>query len=314
MKTFDNLYNELQNGDNSEINNLLKQVQKESKKSNRISLVICLIIDAFILMGSSSIDAPTFMKAVIIYQTIFSMILSNLLVVVFTKAICGKSYKEYSKKYKSVVIDKLMNNFYDNSEYFPEKPMPQYIYDEGKYDEYYNRYHSEDYLEGQIDNTYSIQMGEVVTKKVERRDGKTHTTIKFHGLFAKIVMHKSMQGELKIMQDGKFALDNKLKMDSSEFEKYFDVKASDKIKGMQLLTADVMEELMEFENNTRMRFDIVIRNNELYLRFHSGSMFEPKNIKGGALNKEEIQKYFYMLNLTYNLSKRLISLVNETEM
>ena len=43
-------------------------------------------------------------------------------------------------------------------------------------------------------------------------------------------------------------------------------------------------------------------------------MFEPRNIKGDSLNKEEIQKYFYMLNFTYNLSKRLISLIEETEM
>ena len=314
MKTFDNLYNELQHGENSEMNDLLKKAQAESKKSNRISLMICLIIDAFIIFGGLSGEVPSFMKGMVIYQIIFSIIAVDILVITFTKLIFGKSYREYSKKYKSVIIDKLMSNFYDNAEYFPIKPVPEYIYTEPGYEEYYNRYYSDDYLEGEIDNKYSIQMGEITTKKVTRSNGRSHTVTKFSGLFAKVVMHKSMQGELRIMRDGRYALDNKLKMDSSEFEKYFDVKSSDNIKGMQLLTADVMEELMDFVNNTQMIFDIVIRNNYLYLRFHSGSMFEPRNIKGDSLNKEEIQKYFYMLNFTYNLSKRLISLIEETEM
>ena len=74
-----------------------------------------------------------------------------------------------------------------------------------------------------------------------------------------------------------------------------------------------MEELIEFENKTNMKFDIFIKDNELYLRFHSGEMFEAGNLKNGALDKETIQKYFYMLNFTYNLSKRLINLVDETQ-
>lgn len=161
-------------------------------------------------------------------------------------------------------------------------------------------------------------MAEVVTENVESyKDSNgntcTRTTKEFHGLFAKILMNKSIESELKIMQDGKLFFDNKLKMDSSKFEKYFDVKASNPIIGMQLLTADVMEELIEFENKTKMKFDIIIRNNELYLRFHSGEMFEVRNLKNSSLDKESIQKYFYMLNFTYNLSKRLINLVDETQ-
>lgn len=35
-----------------------------------------------------------------------------------------------------------------------------------------------------------------------------------------------------------------------EFEKYFDVKAANKILAMQILTADINGELVEFENKT----------------------------------------------------------------
>ena len=71
-------------------------------------------------------------------------------------------------------------------------------------------------------------------------------------------MHKSIMGDLRITQNGSLMFDKKLEMDSSEFEKYFDVQASNQIIGMQLLTTDVMEELVDFENKTKMKFDIII--------------------------------------------------------
>ena len=217
-----------------------------------------------------------------------------------------------------MVIDAI-DNFYDNLEYYPLKEMPERIYEKPNYNEYYNEYHSEDYFEGQIKNKYYIDMAEVFTEHVETHtdsEGNTHTTRTtiFHGLFAKVTSEKSITSELRIEQDkiGKYNK-NRLNMDSSEFEKYFDVITDNKIIAMQLLTADVMEEMIEFENKTNMKYDIVVKENEIYLRFHCGDMFEPQSVRKGIINKAQLEKYFYMLNFTYNLSNRLIELINETE-
>ena len=316
MKTFDEIYEELQSSGNSELNNAWQEAKKESEKAKKITIRICSIIDIsaiaiiLILLGKG-------LGAVILFPAIVPILIANLFVVIIVNIIFSKNRNGYNAKYKQIAINKLINNFYDNVEYFPQKPMPEYIYENLNY-EYYNIYSSEDYLEAQINNEYSIQMGEVLTQEEETytdSEGKTETrTItKFHGLFAKIVMNKSIIDELKIMKNGTMFLKDRLKMDSSEFEKYFDVKASDKIVGMRLLTADVMEELVQFENKTNMKFDIIIKQNELYLRFHSGEMFEAGNIKNGALDKNLIQKYFYMLNFTYNLSNKIINIVKDIQ-
>ena len=243
----------------------------------------------------------------------------NVIIFITVVVITGASKKRrlFNEKYKKIVINKIMNNFYNNLEYFPQKPMPEYIYKQLEY-EYYDIYKSDDYFEAQIDNRYSIQMAEILTQeektyKDSEGNTKTETITIFHGLFAKIVMDKSINSELRIMQNRTILKKDRLNMDSSEFEKYFDVKASNPIIGMQLLTADVMEELVQFENKTNMKFDVVIKEKELYLRFHSGSMFEAGNLKKGALDKESIQKYFYMLNFTYNLSNKFINVVNDTQ-
>ena len=128
-------------------------------------------------------------------------------------------------------------------------------------------------------------------------------------------MGKSINCELRIMQDGKLALEeNRLDMDSSEFERYFDVKASNQIIAMQILTADVMEELVKFEKETKMKYDIYIKNNELYLRFHGGSLdVNIGKIKDEVLDKKVLGRYFYMINFTYNLSTKLIETINNIE-
>ena len=322
MKTFDEIYEELQNGKNNELNIAWEEAKKESKKTTKIAGIICLIIDLFFLvliiknMTSNNMLGGIFRNSSSIFFVMYALVL-NIIVFVFTKVIFSKSNRKYTTMYKNIVINKLMSNFYNNLEYFPNKQMPEYIYEAAKYNEYYNRYYSEDYMEAVINNQYSIQMAEVKTQKEEsytdsqgRRQTRTITI--FRGLFSKILMHKSIKGELRIVRNGTLVFDKKrLEMDSSEFEKYFDVKSSDKILGMRLLTADVMQDLIEFQNNTNMKYDIYIKDNELYLRFHSGPMFEVGRLKDGAIDKETLRKYFYMLNFTYNLSNKLINLVND---
>ena len=317
MKTFDEIYEELQNADNEELKNAWEEARKESKRTRNISLIICTIIDIIAIMmfnGNKITSALPFA----ILPMIITVFVINMFVVLIVNLLFGKNKNKYNLKYKQIVINKIMSNFYDNLEYFPLKPMPEYIYKQGNYNEYYNIYLSEDYFEAQIDQKHSIQMAEVRTVKEETyrdSDGNTKTRriTKFHGLFGKIEMNKSINNQLKITQNGKVTRKNKLNMDSSEFEKYFDVQASNKIVGMQLLTSDVMEELIEFQNKTNMRYDIFINNNELYLRFHSGGMFEAGKLKKGTIDKEILRKYYYMLNFAYNLSNRIIKLIHETE-
>ncbi|MBQ3145920.1 MAG: DUF3137 domain-containing protein [Clostridia bacterium] len=313
MKQFEDLYNEINN--NEELNNAWKQAREEEQKIKKVTLPIHIVISLILLVVMIKSIGFNFMGMLPI---IIMIIFANLIIFVVSMFF-RKKQREYGNVFKNIIIKELINNFYNNVEYFPNKQIPSRIYDEPKYNEYYNRYHSDDYIEAKINNKYDISMAEVKTEKVETKrdkDGNTHTTTttKFHGIFAKIVIDKSIKSELKIEQNGKFVFSKKrLEMDSSEFEKYFDVSATNKIIGMQLLTVDIMEELIDFVNKTNMKYDIVINNNNIYLRFHSGTMFETGSLKKGAVDKDMMQKYFYMLNFTYNLADKIIKLINETE-
>lgn len=82
---------------------------------------------------------------------------------------------------------------------------------------------------------------------------------------------------------------------------------------MQLLTSDIMQELVDFRKKTNLNYDIVIKNNVIYLRFHCGYIFEPQAIRKGIADKKSIERYFNILNFIYELSKKLIKTIDETE-
>jgi len=322
MKTFDEIYNEKEKEDNEELKALWKELKKQEAKSKKIALIICGIVDFILLMlfGENIINLVVSIGLPVLLFVIVFVLIMNIIIfgVSSMTMISGKKQIQYNTKYKKMIIKKIISNFYDKLQYYPNKPMPEFIYEKLEYEEY-NRYESNDYFEAKIKNKYSIQMANVLTEQEEthrNEDGEIEkeTTIRFDGLFAKIIMEKSINSELSIMPNGELMdLEGKLNMDSSEFEKNFDVEASNSIIGMQLLTADVIEELLAFVNKTNIMYDVIIKDNILYLRFHCGEMFEPRNIKKGPLDRETLREYFYMLNFTYNLSNKLIKIVEETE-
>ncbi len=343
MKTFEEIYNDIQNNTTTEFNEAFNDHKAKKQKAKKISLTICLIGDLLFVIFAIIVisNLKGFGTLFFVMPSIMIAIIFNVLTYVIVYVCVGgsKQYSKLNSLYKNKIIQTLIANFYTNLEYFPNKEMPEYIYEKLDYEDY-DTYESDDYFEALIDNKYSIQMAEIKTERIEREEynlnnknmyrtpyekqfdrynvANTNTNTRyiteFHGLFSKIIIDKSINSTLKITPNSIISLDsNKLNMDSSEFEKYFDVSASDKIIGMQLLTSDVMQDLVDFKIKTNMQYDITIINNEIYIRFHSGEMFEAKNINNNSLDKSEIEKYFYMLNFTYNLSKKLIDVINETQ-
>lgn len=221
MKSFDELYKEF--GQEDQLKSLwLEEERKHEKDLKKLSLIGFLIVSILFLSFFNSSINEFLIKFNIIPFLIPSSSVILIILAIFLVLICllfNKNNSKYNIEFKNKVINKLIGNFYTDLEYYPNKGMPQRIYKHG-FNDYYNRYWSDDYIEAKIDNNYFIEMAEVLTKKVEEEedsDGKTHTTVitKFHGLFEKVSLDKSIKSELKIATNGSFRFDKKsLKMDS----------------------------------------------------------------------------------------------------
>ena len=82
---------------------------------------------------------------------------------------------------------------------------------------------------------------------------------------------------------------------------------------MQLLTADIMEILIDFQNKNNIKYDIIINNNIIYLRFHCGNMFEPEAVNKDVFDEKNLEKYYNILQFTSELSNKVIEIVKETD-
>lgn len=207
------MYNKIINGNNEELFIKWNEAVKERKKLNIITIIILTIVDIIILnIGSRIIyssNMANFIAILIVDIVLYSISLAF-----------GKKKKEFNKEFKTNIVNKIISNFYDNLEYFPDKMMPRHIYNEPCYEEY-DEYYSEDYMEAKVDSKYEIIMAEVLTEEIETYtdsdgDRQTSKTTLFHGLFAKIDMQKSINSTLDIKPNLKFNLikKNKLEMDS----------------------------------------------------------------------------------------------------
>lgn len=315
-KSFDDLYEDLLSSDYEKFNAIAEKAKKEHKICLTIFLILAIIIDYFlatrIFNFSSGINITSLM---FILVPIFVI---DIFLYALIKLPFSKNRNKYNYEFKKIIIEKLLHNFYNKINYTPNLKMPKEFYCEAKYREYFNRYYSDDYMSGFLDVKYPFKMAEVKTVEETTRtdsDGNTHTdrTTKFHGLFAKIEINKSINSNLFIGANTLISSKQRLEMDSRDFEKYFDVSASNSIIGMQLLTHDIMEMLISFKKLTGIKYDITIYNHVMYLRFHTGNMFELKSIKKGAFDKEMLKKYYDVLDFTYTLSKTIIDLIEKTE-
>lgn len=171
-------------------------------------------------------------------------------------------------------------------------------------------FNSDDCIVGQINNNSFMTLSDVTVH--QRFVEGEKSVVAFEGCFIKIDSKINTNIVLKITKNKKksiIARENFVRMDSSEFEEYFDIYTNDKIAAMRILTPDIMEELVKFYRKG-VPFEITIKDNKIYLRVHTGTMFEP-DIYKKPLNIEQLYIYYCLLHFVINFSKRLDEIISE---
>ena len=287
MYKFNQIYQEIYKNSGKELEELRKHNQKKIISVILISVAIAILT----IYITKSVAFITLILAVDVIILCFS-----------------KSGKNYRKMFKEKIIKEFIKSYSDKLEYYPQMGIASRIYINSEFERFDN-YYSEDYIQGTILDNLKFSMAEVHTEREDEDDeGNTSTYTLFHGLFAEIELTKFVGFNMKIrtntILDGKiFNQKTKLEMDSAEFEKIFDVHTTDKIKCMQILTADIMQMLIDFKIKNKVIPEMTLKENKLYIRFNTGSVFEPKFTKR-ALDYDMLNKYYNIINFTLELSEK----------
>ena len=305
---------------NDELDKTLNQAKEErtkgKKKAKRIIITVDSIIGLMVILFVCMTNEYALISIpfVLAMMTIIDLIISSL---------CNNSENaiKYNELYKEKIVDGILKNFFYDVDYIPKREMPRGVYDKAT-GETYDIYYSDDYIEGLIDNKYKIKMAEVKTEKIkEEKDSKGNVEkrhyILFSGLFTKIDLNKSINGDLIIAEGTIYRSyrnnSERLKMDSSEFEKIYNVFTNNKIVAMQILTPDIMEMILEFRNKYDKAFDVIIDKDTMYIRLHVGQIFETYINDNSRINDATTEEYFNLVKFVYMFTTSIIETINNTE-
>ena len=311
MKNFNDIYQKIYNDcDRGELEEARK---KQLKQTWLIAGIVIAVLVGLIIFGMIE---PAIL---LFFTTLFPIAFIILIIVFISKG--SRSTKDnkntYLNMYKDQVITRLVNYYDEHLTFDRKKSISKLDYKQGEF-EYFDTYHSDDYISGDLDGKIYVQMGDVLTQ-TQHTDSEGHTTYVtvFQGLYCMCNLNKSTNATLKVRNDKGFLgklVHNKLQvdMDSQEFEKNFDVYCTDKILAMRLLTSDIMDCMLNFKKENKVTFDFTVKNDIAYIRINCANMFEGALTKD-ALDYEILLKYYKYLDFMCSLSLMISNVINEKD-
>lgn len=310
MKSFNEVYEQVHKESFEE----LEILRKKAKRKLFRSLLIIGIVIVFVVFFFKKANSDYFMSG---RQTIFLFYFSAVIVMISIIVITAISKTKYTPTFKEKVIGPFIKNIDKNLQYKPNEGISSVIYRMGEF-EGYDNYYTEDLITGKLDEKYNFQMAEVRTEEESTdSDGDTHTYTVFHGLFGNVECAKNIETTFKVRSDkgvlGKmFKGKTKVEMDSQEFEKYFDVYGDNKIIVMQILTSEVMSTMIDFIQQSKIKYELTINKDQMYIRFHTGGVFEPSLFKN-SLDYSMLKKYYDILDFVFKVTREINSVIEKTD-
>ncbi len=306
--SFTSLYTKLYNENFNELESLRN---KDKKRALSVIIFVAILFVSFFLMSFNVILGIIGFIGIFVYILYASKPSKNI----------NKTGGTYKDVFKNKIIYPMIQHILPDSEYYPLSGMSRAEYFKGEW-ENCDVFDSEDKIVTKIkidDNNEmkaSLVMSEVHTRnKHKDSEGRTSYTTLFYGIAGQVNLPKDIGCYIKVV-DNKFNLffknHDKLEMDMAEFEKVFDVETDNKIKAMQILTADIMTDLLDLVNSSKVKFEFYIKNDVMYIRFHTGEMFEP-NIFGKTMQLNILKRNFDIINGVKIVTKHICNVIMNTE-
>lgn len=229
----------------------------------------------------------------------------------------------YKKNYKNNVITALVKAYNSKFYYDQKNGVTKYDYTMSNFDTSFNEFFSEDQIYGTLEDGSKIRVSEIATaliQKTKNADGtvKEDRTETYRGMYGVIRMPHNITSRIYIANDSitKRYSENRIEIDSAEFEKYYDCMAEEKVRALRILTSDVIEKLNDIRRNSKFGFELKIEDDMIYFRYKCGQLFEPPTFRNG-LDKDLIKRYYryiyFPLEIVTKISENVSYVVKQDE-
>lgn len=272
----------------------------ELKKKNTSEVIMLLLIIGIVTFVIYYINKVT------------AIFVACMGLIVFVTTVARRSYT-YRALYKERVIKSIVRGYSNNLEYSPISKMSRREYDRSGFDRNYDYFYTEDEISGKLEDGSTIKMAQIATVEetttVDSEGNKQTTrTETFRGMYGYIYLNTVLIPNIIEVTNNsllKTYAQNRIEVESAEFEKKYDITAMDRLNAMQIFTADLIEKFINLNANERYILQMKIEDSIIYFRFRCGEVFEPPKLSSG-ITFDLLYKYFSIVNFPIEISEKII--------
>lgn len=204
------------------------------------------------------------------------------------------AYNKLKKDFKENFLKGLFSELIPGIRYEPYQGLSEGVVYDGEFLKKADRFYSEDYLSGKIDDIDFIT-SDVRLEERHVRHTKNGTQVYyvpyFVGRIFRFDFHKELVGRLQVLEKGspysRFKY-TKINLESIAFNKKFNVYAQDDHTAFYILTPDIMESIFEIEKRNPGVIKLSFVNQQLYIALNNNkNTFELQLFK--KISSEEIE-------------------------
>ena len=282
----------------------MEAIRKKALKKNILAHIIVLLIWVGIIV--SGLNRFSILLVIFIIVSVIGLV-----------AYLFKINNKYKKMFKEKIINEIVKQSNSTFKYSVYNGIKESEYKLGHFDHGWDRYHSEDMIEGKLEDGSTVKMSQVHTQEVHHStnsNGHTTTTYvtTFLGLYGIITLKTATNADFSIINNSKLSKFNKnrIEMESTEFEKYYDVFSGSKDSkirqnAMEILTPESIHSFIKIRNLFKTPINIRVYQDKIYFRIEVGDIFEPPTFKS-SVNFDMLKKYFLIIDVPRMIYETLI--------
>lgn len=186
----------------------------------------------------------------------------------------GTSFGKLKRNFKTTVLAKMFKELIPDITYNPDQGLSQEVVYSTDFLKRADRFHSEDFLSGQIDGVDFIS-SDVKLEERHVQHTKNGTRVYyvtyFLGRIFRFEFNKEFVGSLQVHEAGspRSRGYNKVKLESIDFNKKFKTYATEDITAFYILTPDIMESIFNLEKRHPGRIGLTFQGDHLYVAINN---------------------------------------------
>ncbi|MCQ2977758.1 MAG: DUF3137 domain-containing protein [archaeon] len=247
------------------------------KQLERVKNIVAIIVEiGLLLVGIYELNKGSLWSLFLLVVAILEL---------FAILYLNKKYsKQYKEMFKTCVIKPYVEQSISTLHYEADSFANEEDYKRANFDnKKYNYVTGDDHIFGNVTDKVYMDMSELEVSEVNEKVNKKGKIVsksrnpRFHGMFVMLKSTLFSFDEIYIKKDKLKLLPqkNRVKIDSIEFEKYFDLYSTNRTEAKRLVNFDVINLLTKFVVESGLTFEIVLKGPTVYMRFFTGAMFEP---------------------------------------